>query len=508
MSLLIKALNKAEELQAQNAKVEQAKAQTIERALELAIATKNTAPEKTEATSSTEPVNKRHSKSQSSVINNADIELSLSPSDGTSTASNVAIKSKSIAEIKSNDSKPPVLARPSATATAKPVMPQTSSLPATAVSASASAKSAANVFSAKGVESSNQNTRLALIAGAGLIALLGMGLYFYQFVDSTPDLIVPPRPPIEQTIATAPQPLPEPSQTSMAQPELEPAAMPAEALDSTQEMQFTNKQEASIKKAAKKQDATSIEELEEAVPSEEPTVVADNSENVTEPVANVKPAKKMRQSKNNAPIASDSASIQVSKSSPQAGINPTLMSAYEAYNAGNDKDAIKLYKQVLQRDVHNVDALLGLGAIAARQGRVADANGWYSKVLEVEPRNNIALTSMLDSSLQLNQGQGNEQGNETRLKNMLAKNPDDANLHVALGNLYAEQNQWPAAQQAYFDAYSINKTADNAFNLAVSLDQMGKPKLALPYYQRALGQAGASSSIDKAALEARIAAIQ
>jgi hypothetical protein len=37
---------------------------------------------------------------------------------------------------------------------------------------------------------------------------------------------------------------------------------------------------------------------------------------------------------------------------------------------------------------------------------------------------------------------------------------------------------------------------------------MGKPKLALPYYQRALAQASDKSSIDKAALEARIAAIQ
>lgn len=91
---------------------------------------------------------------------------------------------------------------------------------------------------------------------------------------------------------------------------------------------------------------------------------------------------------------------------------------------------------------------------------------------------------------------------------MLAKQPDDANLHVALGNLYAEQNQWPAAQQAYFEAYSLNKTTDNAYNLAVSLDQMGKPKLALPYYIRALEQATDAGNIDKAALQARISAIQ
>jgi hypothetical protein len=37
---------------------------------------------------------------------------------------------------------------------------------------------------------------------------------------------------------------------------------------------------------------------------------------------------------------------------------------------------------------------------------------------------------------------------------------------------------------------------------------MGKSKLALPYYQQALAQASDTSNIDRAALSARIAAIQ
>ena len=508
MSLLIKALDKAqnakaEELQAQNSKAEQTKAEDTK-------AAKKTPSEKTEAIintdSAADSISKRVSKSQATEINAANIELSLSPPDSTFSANIKPENNVPIVALTPDNLSPPVIAKPLANAPAKPATPQASSFSAPSVSA----KSAANVFSAKGVESNKQNTSLALIAGAGLIALLGMGLYFYQFVDSTPDVFVPPRPAIEQTITAIAQPTinsVEPSQIDM----------PAEAADSEQAMQPADvqesltKQEATIKKVAKKQDAMqqeviNKEDFDEAVAPEETVVVADNSEDILDSSASLK-AKKMRQSKNKATtastIASDSASIQVSKSSPQASINPILMSAYDAYNAGNDKDAIKLYKQVLQRDVRNIDALLGMGAIASRQGRMADANGWYGKVLELDPRNNIALTARLDS-----QSQGNEEGNETRLKNMLAKQPNDANLHVALGNLYAEQNQWPAAQQAYFDAYSLNKTADNAFNLAISLDQMGKPKLALPYYQRALEQVNASSSIDRAALEARIAAIQ
>ena len=108
------------------------------------------------------------------------------------------------------------------------------------------------------------------------------------------------------------------------------------------------------------------------------------------------------------------------------------------------------------------------------------------------------------------QQQQDPQTAESRIKSMLAKSPNDAGLYAALGNLYADQNQWPAAQQAYFEAFRLNESAGNAFNLAVSLDQMGKPKLALPYYQQALQtvQQYGASGIDKAALEARIAAIQ
>ena len=443
MSLLIKALDKA-----QNAKTEQAQAEN---------------------------------KIQDNALNNrgADLELSLSPT-GSSLAEPGTINA----------------------AVASGVVMQNSSNTASAPSASnLSSKSAANVFSAKGVEAQNDNKRLALIAGAGLLALLAMGLYFYQFVDTTPDVVVP-RAPLGQ-LAAAPQ-LARPSQqpennasaaTSMPaktdEPAVPPLFEPAETTSLAEQQQNTNK------KTLKKPVVVEGDEF----------AVAENSDDAGEPpVVTAQSNRKTGKSKTllmGESIASPSASVSVTKSKPQPSVNPTLMSAYEAYNAGNDADAQKLYKQVLQHDARNVDALLGLGAIAARQGRMADANDWYSKVLEVDPRNNIAQAALLDS-----QSQGNEQVSESRLKNMLAKRPDDANLHVALGNLYAEQDQWPAAQQAYFEAYRLNASADNAFNLAVSLDHMGKPKLALPYYQRALELASDAGNIDKAALEARIAAIQ
>jgi Tfp pilus assembly protein PilF len=413
-------------------------------------------------------------KSKAKIESAEDIELTLSPAD--------SILDELAPVAKSSDvtTQSAILSNPNRVASA----PSASSN---------SPKSAANVFSAKGAGAVSGNKALALIAGASLIALLAMGLYYYQFVMSVPDVVVPPRSLAqmqesvqEQVQEQLPEQLADPlPETSGAETAMPPAFVP--------ETQMA--ENSTTKKMVKQPAVSEDEEFAEDEALVDETVTA-------------KANKKGSQSKNSRSdeaIASRSASIEVTRTqSAAAAVNPTLMSAYQAYIAGNDTDAQKLYKQVLQRDIHNVDALLGLGAIATRQGRDADANGWYRKVLEVDPRNNIAQAALLES-----QPQGSEANSESRLKNMLVKNPSDANLHVSLGNLYAEQNQWPAAQQAYFDAFSLNGSADNAFNLAVSLDQMGKPKLALPYYQRAseLAQIQANS-IDKVALEARIAAIQ
>jgi len=200
---------------------------------------------------------------------------------------------------------------------------------------------------------------------------------------------------------------------------------------------------------------------------------------------------------------------------PAAGVDPTLLAAYQAYSRGDDAAAQKQYRQVLQGDVRNVDALLGMAAIAVRQSRNADANGWYQKVLEIEPRNSTALSAIANAQITTDSAAGDNADTESRIKSMLAQQPEAANLHAALGNLYAAQNQWPLAQAAYFNAsrYAPN-SADYAFNLAISLDQLGKPGLALAQYQRALdllnnaGNTSGASNLDKAQLEARIQALQ
>ncbi len=345
---------------------------------------------------------------------------------------------------------------------------------------------AANVFAAKRLEPTHQNKKLVMLAGAALLVLLAMGWYVYQALNVTP---VPmssphPMPPMAQTQGSS-----FPKDEKQTTPVVAAAPAPVQAQVFAEPV--ASKPEDSLPAKSASRHQASVESGRNTFDFENPVVSTD------------KTTQKVRGDISVPSVASPSVAVSISKSKPEASVNPTLMRAYEAYNAGNDQEAQMLYKQVLQRDIHNVDALLGLGGIATRQGRDADAKGWYRKVLDVEPRNSIAQSAILD-----NQGADESLSIESRLKAMIDKSPNDANLHAKLGHWYADQNQWAAAQQAYFEANRLNPNAENAFNLAVSLDQLGKPKLALPYYQKALETITSGSGIDQSALEARIQAIQ
>ena len=123
-----------------------------------------------------------------------------------------------------------------------------------------------------------------------------------------------------------------------------------------------------------------------------------------------------------------------------------------------------------------------LAAVSLRTGDLDSAEALYLRLLELDPRDTQAAANLVALH-----GQLDPVASESRLKNLLASQPESAPLHFALGNQYAKQARWPEAQEAYFKAYSVNpENADYAFNLAVSLDQLRQRKPALQYYERAL----------------------
>lgn len=174
-----------------------------------------------------------------------------------------------------------------------------------------------------------------------------------------------------------------------------------------------------------------------------------------------------------------STEINVDRSSPN-GFDADIALAYNSLLSGDRAEAKRLYAISVERDPFNTDALLGLATIAGNQGDLTGAERYYRRAIEIDPQNAAAIAGL--ASIRRTGGPS-----ESQLKFELARAPDSAPLQFALGNQFANQGRWDEAQQAYFDAFSLDaRNADYAYNLAVSLDQLNQTKQAAIYYKKAL----------------------
>lgn len=204
------------------------------------------------------------------------------------------------------------------------------------------------------------------------------------------------------------------------------------------------------------------------------------------------------------------APIRISKS--RLRVNPGAALGYEALSKGDLATAKAEYLRLLEAEPKNGDALRGLAAVAIRQGDAATAGDWYLKALEADPKDASAQAGLI--GLRGHGGQGESGGDplalESRLKSLIAAQPEVGALHFALGNIFAHQNRWSEAQQAFFKAFSAEpEHPDYAFNLAVSLDHLRQGRLAAQYYNQALALAAQRpSGFDKTQVATRLREIQ
>ncbi|MFZ5557926.1 MAG: tetratricopeptide repeat protein [Pseudomonadota bacterium] len=193
--------------------------------------------------------------------------------------------------------------------------------------------------------------------------------------------------------------------------------------------------------------------------------------------------------------------IRIARGQTAATLDPSVAAAYEALRQGDLRAAEANYQAALRADPRSRDALLGLAAVAARAGNRENAERYYRAALAVNPRDPLAVAGLLGVL-----GSDGSSAIESRLKTMLADQPDAAFLHYALGNHYASQARWSDAQQAYFQAFRADPAnPDFAFNLAVSLDQLAQNRLAAEYYRRALALAeNTPAAFDRSAAAKRL----
>lgn len=314
-----------------------------------------------------------------------------------------------------------------------------------------------NVFAAKRTPAPNR-TLLWLALGAVALLAIAIGGWFWWQLQSIGSSTM---------AARAPQPVSAPSQSAPPIPAPLPpqvASVPAAPITGTPPA------------------ATSAADTQEA-PSPPP-----------EPARNERRA---------APQAEPEGPVRISRG--ELKVQPALLRAVELLETDDLAGATRAYEQVLRGDARNSDALLGMAAIAIRQNDLRSAEGWYLRALEADPKDINAQAGLINL-----RGQADPQAAESRIKGLLASQPDSPTLNFALGNLYAGQRRWPEAQLAYFNAHTADPThPDYLFNLATSLDHMHLPKVALDYYKSALAASGSRRpSFNPDQVKARILELQ
>jgi Tfp pilus assembly protein PilF len=325
---------------------------------------------------------------------------------------------------------------------------------------------ARNVFAAKRPESVSA---LVLIAGAGFLVLLGVGGYFWWQVQAIGS-------PATARPAAAPAAMATPAPAIPAAPVV-PVVPPASSPPT----------EAGVP----------VRPIREVAPPPVEKSAAP-APAVFPPTARA-PAATQIVPDSQRPPADAAVELRFTRAVPQA--NPALERAYDALQAGRDDEAQGAYEQVLRADGKNADALLGLATLAARQGRSDAAHAYYLRALEADPSDATARAGVLSTG-----GYGDEATAESRLKTALARAPDSPPLNFALGSLYARQQRWSEAQQAYFRAYAGDPgNPDLIYNLAVSLDHLRQSRLAAQHYRMAL-DAGEVRAVafDRGRAEARL----
>ncbi|HEX5057187.1 MAG TPA: tetratricopeptide repeat protein [Gammaproteobacteria bacterium] len=193
------------------------------------------------------------------------------------------------------------------------------------------------------------------------------------------------------------------------------------------------------------------------------------------------------------------------KKNKQEPLHEIVLRGYNAYQQGDFATAETEYRRALARAPESRDALLGIAATSIQKGDYTAAMASYTRLLDLDPNDDLALAGISGLKQDV-QGAADE----TLLKRLLQKRPESAQLHFALGNVYAAAADWPKAQSAYFDAHrNDSQNPDYAYNLAISLEHLRQPETALRYYELAINLSGERKpNFDLAQASARISALQ
>jgi tetratricopeptide (TPR) repeat protein len=168
-------------------------------------------------------------------------------------------------------------------------------------------------------------------------------------------------------------------------------------------------------------------------------------------------------------------------------MNPAeqLQRAISHHQAGQMAEAEQLYRQILQQQPQNADALSLLGVVACQQEKLEPGIALYRQALAIRPdhrqtRENLSLALCKQAKRLVDEA-------TTNLSLMINFSANPGPTHLMLGSIYQEQGALEQALSHYQQALAANPTDANILNrIGVVLQTQHKSQLAIHFHQRAL----------------------
>lgn len=270
-----------------------------------------------------------------------------------------------------------------------------------------------------------------------------------------------------------PQPLPAPPPSSAAAP---PALPPVTAKTPAPEAVATPAQPASS------EPAPDLSRASKKIAKKVPSNLGKKSKKSSAPVAidHAKEAPDTLKQDETASVKHEAMGIKIEVSRPGYNVNYELQRAYDTMNAGNSTEAIRLYKNVLDNDPKNTNALFALATLYHRAGQIDLARPLYGKLLSLDPNNRDGINNFMvlmadeapEAALQ-------------QLEQLEARNPKFSPIPAQMAVIYQKLGNQDKASEKMFHA--IELAPENLiyrYNLAIILDKQQKYEEAANLYRQ------------------------
>jgi tetratricopeptide (TPR) repeat protein len=143
--------------------------------------------------------------------------------------------------------------------------------------------------------------------------------------------------------------------------------------------------------------------------------------------------------------------------------------------------AVKSLGEAVRLNPNDADAWNNLGMIAGEQEKYEEALTDFLAAARANPNNELAVENMM----RVYRFQGRAADAQKSLEELLAKAPENANLHLALGMALVAQRAMPRAREELETAVRLRPESSDAMNdLGAVLLQMGQPQEALGWFEK------------------------